>query len=208
MSSNPLRKQAAKDAFTIVALRHCHYCGAELRHDTFTLDHIVPRAVSRTNVRRNFVPACAFCNNKKGNGRSRCVCRYCAAAWAEFGAGLERAVMEKMSFRLVGRDELAALDRWSDVSDVKKFRKVKGGVLMVERVDMAGLDIEGQLLELGDLMDREVVVTRGEETFKGKLMGIMVGFLHSSGPMVSVSIDGFVRGSITLRPGDRVVLGE
>lgn len=41
----------------------CHYCGAP----GGTIDHVVPRSKGGTSGARNCVPACAWCNEKKGD---------------------------------------------------------------------------------------------------------------------------------------------
>jgi 5-methylcytosine-specific restriction endonuclease McrA len=44
----------------------CQYCGAGVRRDEITYDHVVPRAQGGTTTWENIVTACVGCNQKKG----------------------------------------------------------------------------------------------------------------------------------------------
>ena len=44
----------------------CQYCGAAVRRDEITYDHVVPRALGGTTTWENIVTACVPCNQKKG----------------------------------------------------------------------------------------------------------------------------------------------
>lgn len=44
----------------------CQYCGAGVRRDEITYDHVVPRALGGTTTWENIVTACVECNQKKG----------------------------------------------------------------------------------------------------------------------------------------------
>ena len=43
----------------------CHYCKKRFPAKTLTMDHIVPVSRGGTSVRKNVVPCCKECNNKK-----------------------------------------------------------------------------------------------------------------------------------------------
>lgn len=45
----------------------CSYCNKLLTFESFTVDHIIPRSISRDHSLENLTPACDECNNKKGN---------------------------------------------------------------------------------------------------------------------------------------------
>lgn len=68
------------------------------------------------------------------------------------------------------------------------------------------MDTTEQMLALGKLMNRPITITRGKDVVTGTLASLTVSYLHSSGPHVSLSIEGFARMSITLQPGDLVDL--
>jgi len=66
-----------------VGLR-CHYCGSGSRggvgltgRKATTRDHIVPVAAGGSNQWWNLVPACAECNQAKGDAAPDCTCGYC-----------------------------------------------------------------------------------------------------------------------------------
>ena len=62
----------------------CHYC----KRSATTRDHIVPKSIvlGIYNPRvTNFVAACDYCNKKKANKRSNCVCEICSMAWRLYG---------------------------------------------------------------------------------------------------------------------------
>lgn len=44
----------------------CQYCGAGVRRDEITYDHVVPRALGGRTTWENIVIACVSCNGKKG----------------------------------------------------------------------------------------------------------------------------------------------
>jgi 5-methylcytosine-specific restriction endonuclease McrA len=44
----------------------CQYCGARVRRDEITYDHVVPRALGGKTTWENIVTACVACNQKKG----------------------------------------------------------------------------------------------------------------------------------------------
>jgi len=44
----------------------CQYCGARVRRDAITYDHVVPRALGGKTTWDNIVTACVDCNQKKG----------------------------------------------------------------------------------------------------------------------------------------------
>lgn len=45
----------------------CHYCKKRFPVKTLTMDHIVPVSRGGKSVRKNVVPCCKECNNKKKN---------------------------------------------------------------------------------------------------------------------------------------------
>ena len=44
----------------------CQYCGAGVRRDEITYDHVVPRALGGKTTWENIVTACIGCNQRKG----------------------------------------------------------------------------------------------------------------------------------------------
>ena len=44
----------------------CQYCGAGVRRDEITYDHVVPRSLGGKTTWENIVVACVRCNQKKG----------------------------------------------------------------------------------------------------------------------------------------------
>ena len=44
----------------------CQYCGARVRRDEISYDHVVPRALGGTTIWENIVTACVPCNQRKG----------------------------------------------------------------------------------------------------------------------------------------------
>lgn len=53
----------------------CFYCRIELDMDTVTVDHRKPLSKGGSNWLSNLVPACRFCNSKKGNSYERRTCK-------------------------------------------------------------------------------------------------------------------------------------
>jgi 5-methylcytosine-specific restriction endonuclease McrA len=47
--------------------RGCAYCGTELKLDSFTLDHVLPRKLGGGNSWDNLVGCCKVCNQKKAD---------------------------------------------------------------------------------------------------------------------------------------------
>jgi 5-methylcytosine-specific restriction endonuclease McrA len=45
----------------------CQYCGAGVRRDEITYDHVVPRALGGKTTWDNIVTACVGCNQRKGS---------------------------------------------------------------------------------------------------------------------------------------------
>jgi len=48
-----------------IAAGICHYCGQQFAPEELTMDHIVPIVRGGKSTKRNIVPACKECNNKK-----------------------------------------------------------------------------------------------------------------------------------------------
>lgn len=46
----------------------CWLCGARLTLETMTMDHVTPRSKGGSNMAWNLMPACAGCNNARGDG--------------------------------------------------------------------------------------------------------------------------------------------
>lgn len=46
---------------------YCQYCGCKLRHDDWSIDHVVPRSKGGRTVWQNVVVACCACNTRKAN---------------------------------------------------------------------------------------------------------------------------------------------
>lgn len=52
--------------------RRCHWCGKQLsllpgRGELMTIDHVIPKSKGGKDKRGNYVPACAPCNQRRGN---------------------------------------------------------------------------------------------------------------------------------------------
>lgn len=45
----------------------CHYCREDILINTFTVDHVVPRAIGGTNAFSNLVACCKYCNKLKAD---------------------------------------------------------------------------------------------------------------------------------------------
>ncbi|OQX62199.1 MAG: HNH endonuclease [Desulfococcus sp. 4484_241] len=43
----------------------CHYCGKSVLPEELTMDHVVPLSRGGRTTKRNVVPACKDCNNRK-----------------------------------------------------------------------------------------------------------------------------------------------
>ena len=46
----------------------CVYCGESLTVETLTMDHVIPPLHGGNHTAINVVPACFWCNAKKGSG--------------------------------------------------------------------------------------------------------------------------------------------
>jgi 5-methylcytosine-specific restriction endonuclease McrA len=44
----------------------CVYCGVALTPETYTRDHVIPRARGGSSAKENLAPCCKDCNNSKG----------------------------------------------------------------------------------------------------------------------------------------------
>ena len=78
LCSTKLRHDEAKVTFLLrfsnVARRRkwaatgyrCWYCGIIPRSEDMTLDHVIPRSRNGDGIKKNLVPCCRKCNEKKG----------------------------------------------------------------------------------------------------------------------------------------------
>jgi 5-methylcytosine-specific restriction enzyme A len=49
------------------ARNHCHYCGKTVPARKLSMDHRIPISRGGMSERKNLVPSCKSCNNKKKN---------------------------------------------------------------------------------------------------------------------------------------------
>lgn len=74
----------------------CHYCKIPVRldagvykknkhiKDRATRDHIVPKSMGGLGTLKNFVLACAECNEKRGDNLYYCACAFCTGVVEDF----------------------------------------------------------------------------------------------------------------------------
>lgn len=70
-TNNPKKRQALNNAlfsrWERGASAECHYCGATLRRETATREHIVPLSRGGADAPGNIVLACVDCNTRRGS---------------------------------------------------------------------------------------------------------------------------------------------